>query len=87
MKNPNELTKREKEIVNLVGKGKTHKEITDELKIKESTLNTHLKNIHPKTNTHSMAQLALWARDNPDKLLSAILSFFFFEDFPLAVFC
>ena len=65
MKNPNELTKREKEIVKLVGKGKTHKEITDELKITESTLNSHLKNIHPKTNTHSMAQLALWARIIP----------------------
>lgn len=70
-----ELTKREKEIVKLVAKGMMLKEISDELGIALSTLNSHQKSIHQKTRTRSMAELVIWAKNNPEKLLSLFYTF------------
>ena len=62
------LTGKEKEIVKLIRDGKSYKKIEDILKIKESTLNTHISHIHLKTHTHSIGELILWALKNPDEL-------------------
>jgi DNA-binding NarL/FixJ family response regulator len=44
------LTSREKEIIRLVAKGSTNKQIADELFIREETVKKHLENIHRKLN-------------------------------------
>ena len=47
MRNHN-LTNREQEVLKLVAQAKTNKEISDELYITDSTLDTHLHNIYHK---------------------------------------
>jgi Response regulator containing a CheY-like receiver domain and an HTH DNA-binding domain len=53
--NEKNLTKREKEILQLLVKGRTSLEMADQLKISRYTIDTHRKNIHKKlgikTNT------------------------------------
>ena len=53
--NEKSLTKREKEILQLLVKGRTSLEMADQLKISRYTIDTHRKNIHKKlgikTNT------------------------------------
>jgi len=44
------LTQREKEIIRLISKGKSNKEIAFELKICESAVKIHIKNIMNKLN-------------------------------------
>lgn len=51
------LTKREKEIIDLVFKGKTSKEIADQLFVSELTIKTHRKNIHEKLGTKNIGSL------------------------------
>ncbi len=51
------LSDREIEIIRLVCKGLTNKEIAAELFISEFTVSTHRKNIFRKTNTHNVASL------------------------------
>lgn len=51
------LTKREKEIVNGIVDGLTHKDIGIKLKIKASTVNQHLKSIYIKINVNSKLEL------------------------------
>ena len=53
------LTKREIEIIKLVKKGYSRKMIAEELGISETTVDTHLRNIHHKTNTHNSAGVAM----------------------------
>ena len=63
------LTKREKEVVKEVRKGKSNKDIATALHIKENTLETHMKNIHLKTGTRSKTELIVWANNNPNELI------------------
>jgi len=63
------LTDREKEVVKEVVKGKLNKLIASDLGMKENTLESHMKNIHQKTRTHSKAELVIWAVDNPVELI------------------
>lgn len=61
----NKLTKREKEIINLIIKGKSNNEIADILKIAYNTLKTHLNNIYEKLNikgdkSTKKTQVAVW---------------------------
>ena len=56
-----ELTKRELEILRLLGAGKTNKEIAVELHISERTARTHVSNILGKLDLTSRTQAALWA--------------------------
>lgn len=51
------LSEREKEIVTLMIRGFTNKEIAEKLFISESTVETHRKNIYRKTETHSLPKL------------------------------
>ena len=52
------LTDREKEILQLLVKGNSYKEIATVLFISIETLNSHVKNIYRKLNVHSRSELA-----------------------------
>lgn len=52
-----ELTKREKEIVDLVCTGLTNYEVSTKLKIRKKTVDNHLTNIFLKTCTNNRTQL------------------------------
>jgi two-component system, NarL family, nitrate/nitrite response regulator NarL len=55
------LTPRESEILDLVARGKTNKEIAAGLSITESTVKLHLHNILGKTHMQNRIQLAIFA--------------------------
>lgn len=52
-----DLTFREKEIVSLVEKGLSYKQMSDQLFVTTYTINYHLKNIYKKLNIHSKSEL------------------------------
>jgi DNA-binding NarL/FixJ family response regulator len=54
----NNLTQREKELLQLLVKGFSYKEIAANSFITLQTLNSHIKNIYQKLNVHSRAELA-----------------------------
>lgn len=55
------LTEREREILTLVGQGKSNKVIAAELMISERTARTHVSHILSKLDVSSRTQAALWA--------------------------
>lgn len=55
------LGEREKDILRCIAKGKSNKEIADELCISVHTVTTHRRNICAKLNIHSAAGLAIFA--------------------------
>jgi len=55
-KNRKPLSKREREIFELLKKGKTNKEIADELYISHNTVRTHRENILWKLDAHNLMQ-------------------------------
>jgi DNA-binding NarL/FixJ family response regulator len=57
------LTQREKEVLQLLVKGFSYKEIAASCFISVLTLNSHIKNIYQKLNVHSRAELAAWFGD------------------------
>ena len=61
---PPRLTLREREIVQLVGEGKTSKEVAMRLGISLKTAETHRSNILIKLNLHSTVELVLYAVQN-----------------------
>lgn len=63
-KTADELTTREKEIVKLIGRGKTNKEIASELFLSEGTVKNHITNILSKLYLRDRTQLALYAAQN-----------------------
>lgn len=56
-----ELSERETEVLVLVARGLSSKEIADKLNISVHTVNTHRKNITHKTGIRSVAGLAVYA--------------------------
>jgi DNA-binding NarL/FixJ family response regulator len=52
------LTERETEILQLLMKGLSYKEIASNIFISIETLNSHIKNIYRKLNVHSRSELA-----------------------------
>lgn len=56
-----DLTSREKEILNLVAKGASNHEIAEKLFIREVTVKTHLNNIFKKLNVTNRTQAVLLA--------------------------
>jgi len=54
------LTQREKEVLQLLIKGLSYKEIAANCFISVLTLNSHIKNIYQKLNVHSRGELAAW---------------------------
>lgn len=55
------LSKREKDIVRLIGEGKTSIEISELLGIEKTTVDTHRKNILKKLNIHGKTDLMRFA--------------------------
>src|SRR5690606_20591139 len=55
------LTRREKEILQLVAKGNSNKEIAIDLQISEHTVKNHMKNIMQKLHLENRVQLARYA--------------------------
>ncbi len=51
------LTKRELEILDLLGAGKTYQQISDALFISLGTTQSHIKNIYRKLHVHSRAEI------------------------------
>lgn len=57
------LSKREKEIVKLIGQGKTSQEIADLLFIGKTTVDTHRKNILKKLSLHGKSELLRYSME------------------------
>ena len=55
------LTEREKDVLRLLGRGRSNKEIAAELFITERTARTYVSNILGKLGLASRTQAALWA--------------------------
>ncbi len=55
------LTKREKEVLALVARGATNREIAGELFVSESTVDFHMRNILAKLHLRNRAQVVAWA--------------------------
>jgi DNA-binding CsgD family transcriptional regulator len=62
------ITKREKQVLSLILKGKNNSNIALQLGISERTIEAHRRNIYMKLGVHSISQLTLWAINN--KLLN-----------------
>lgn len=58
-----ELTNREIEIVKLIAKGFTSKDIGEQLNVSNRTVDTHRHNILKKLDLPNSAQLSIWTRD------------------------
>ncbi|WP_410001446.1 LuxR C-terminal-related transcriptional regulator [Vibrio sp. J502] len=58
------LTKREQQIIKLLGCGASNMQIADELFVSENTVKTHLHNVFKKINAKNRLQALLWAKDN-----------------------
>ena len=58
---PEPLTERELEVLRLIAKGKSNREIAEELVISEATVRTHVSNILGKLQLASRTQAALYA--------------------------
>jgi DNA-binding NarL/FixJ family response regulator len=52
----NKLSKREKELLNLLSKGYRYKEIADQLSISIETVRTHIRNIYEKLHVQSRTE-------------------------------
>jgi DNA-binding NarL/FixJ family response regulator/Tfp pilus assembly protein PilF len=57
------LTRREREVVRLVARGRSNREVADALVIAVSTVERHVANILTKLDLRSRTELALWAVD------------------------
>jgi RNA polymerase sigma factor (sigma-70 family) len=58
------LTRREREIIQLIAESKTHQEIGDQLHISVRTVDTHLNNILHKLDLHDRVSLVTFAVKN-----------------------
>jgi len=61
---PDGLTEREVEVLRLVTKGLSNKEIALMLKVKERTVEFHVGNILKKLEVASRVEAAMWAKDH-----------------------
>ena len=57
------LTHREEEVVVLVARGLTNRQISRELGISERTAGNHIAKIFKKLGLHSRTQIASWASE------------------------
>jgi len=71
MESANALTRREREVLEWIGQGKTSKQIADTLNLSVYTVNNHRKHICKKANLHSTAQLVAFAVSESSKMGAA----------------
>ena len=64
------LSDREIEVVNLVARGETNREIADTLVIAENTVKVHLRNIYGKLNLRNRQELTAYALRSESELTS-----------------
>jgi DNA-binding CsgD family transcriptional regulator len=62
------FTKKEKEIIDLLLQAYPLKIIAGISACSINTIHTHLRNIHMKTQTHSIPEFMVWIRNNPEKM-------------------
>jgi DNA-binding CsgD family transcriptional regulator len=60
---PAGLTDREIEVVQLVARGHSDRQISDELFISPRTVNAHIRNILSKTECGNRTELSVWAME------------------------
>ena len=65
-----DLTNREEEILLLIAKGMSNKEIARKLKIVETTVKVHVKNLLKKLHLRSRVEAAVWAVERDKKNFS-----------------
>lgn len=58
------LTKREQQIIKLLGEGATNIQIAEELFLSENTVKAHLHNTFKKINVSNRLQALIWVKDN-----------------------
>jgi len=63
----NQLTPRERQILDIIAAGKTTKQIAEELRVSTSTVGNHRKHICKKLDLHSTAELVAFAVRNLSK--------------------
>ena len=61
------LTRREKEVLRLIGHGRSSKEIASALNVSVATVGNHRKNICRKMGLHSTAELVAFAARSQHK--------------------
>ncbi|HEY7031875.1 MAG TPA: AAA family ATPase [Thermomicrobiales bacterium] len=61
---PGGLTDREIEVVRLVARGHSDRQISDELYVSPRTVNAHIRNILGKTECGNRTELSVWALEN-----------------------
>ena len=55
------LTQREREVLQLIGQGRSNQQIAEDLHIAEITVRFHLRNVYDKIGVHTRAQAVRWA--------------------------
>lgn len=63
------LTRRELEILDLVGEGKTNAEIAERLWVSPLTVRKHLENVYAKLGVHTRTAAAAFVREGPNQAL------------------
>jgi DNA-binding NarL/FixJ family response regulator len=61
VKGPDLLTRREREVAALIGRGYSNRRIAEELGITERTAETHVSRVLRKLGLRSRTQIAAWA--------------------------
>ncbi|MGE5221144.1 MAG: response regulator transcription factor, partial [Omnitrophica WOR_2 bacterium] len=56
-----ELTEREREVLDLIARGLTNHEIAEKMVISEKTVKTHVSNLLDKLNLEDRTRAAIWA--------------------------
>jgi len=64
---PDQLTRREREVANLVAEGMTNRQIAEQLYISERTAQTHVQHILTKLGFSGRAQIATWITSPPSR--------------------
>jgi DNA-binding NarL/FixJ family response regulator len=59
-----ELTPTETRVIDLVARGKSNKEISQELGVSQRTIESHVSNMLNKTGLHNRTELSRWAIQN-----------------------
>ena len=71
---PSLITFAEARVLLLLLERRSPREAADELGVSLGTVRTHIKHLQAKSDTHSLATLVLWGRDDCTQLIRSALS-------------